>query len=265
MSIYSRTHKEKIDAAYILLTEETTSFEKFEKVRLLIKGLNPKIDHTLSACSNAVKQLKKIQKGEIIDLAVEALPAKSEKDKKRRKILLLFLTSWKSLKSEVGRIQKIYQEQKGSNQSSLHGNMSAIGRIFYFAKGPLGIITALALVVVGAGAVLNNSLTTITIRNRGCAPINPVVKLPVPIPFIKLPTNIIPDGGSASVTLPPLSFSVEDTQRGRIILGALNFTMEFNLPGKNTDLIFNNQSLLGKRTTIDLSSAKQHEVVIKCQ
>jgi len=40
--------------------------------------------------------------------------------------------------------------------------------------------------------------------------------------------------------------------------------MNFELGGEGIDLIFDGESLISKRTTIDLGESKTHELVIRC-
>ena len=111
-----KLQREKFEAAYTLLTEGTTTFQKFEKIRTLIKGYNPKIDKTLSAISVEINKLKQLQKGEVIELTVAALPEHTEEQKKRKRILLLFLTHWKQLRSEVRRVTEILEAQRSDGK-----------------------------------------------------------------------------------------------------------------------------------------------------
>ncbi len=262
-----KIQKEKIDAALQLLLEETTTFAKFEKIRILIKGVNPQIDLALEKCSGGLKTLKRIQAGDIIELTAANLPEHTPEHKKRKKALLLFITSWKNLKSEVERVKKLYQEQNADGKVTSQEQLATAGKLMGTAKGPFGLITALAVAVVGVGGVLaflNFSAVDITIKNRGCSPITPVVRLPVSIPGIKLPTETIPSGGQAEASVPPFTVTVDGTKKGSVVISALKFTMEYHLGGANNDLIFDSQSLIGKSTTIDLSSSKNHELIVSC-
>lgn len=262
-----KNQKEKIDAALQLLLEETTTFAKFEKIRILIKGINPKIDKTLASCSDIVKKLKKIQKSEILELSIGALPEHTEEQKKRKKYLLLFIFSWKDLRVEVARVQRFYQQHMASGKMTTQDYLASASKLTATAKGPFGLITALAVVIVGVGGVLaylNSTAVNITIKNQGCSPITPVVKLPVSIPGIKLLTEIIPSGGYALVSVPAFTVNVDGTKKGSVVISAFKFTMEYRLGGSNNDLIFDSQSLIGKNTTIDLFSSKNHTLIISC-
>ncbi len=259
MDKLSNIQREKIEAAYRLLTEETTSFDKFEKIRTLVKGLNPKIDKTLAEAAKIISKLKKIQKGEVITLAAEGLGEDTPQKKKRKKALLLFLARWKTLKAEVKRVKEIHQAHRS--------NLETAAQVAHGAKGPWGLITAVAVGAVAVGGVLaylNSAAVTVVIKNNGCAPITPVINAPVSIPGISLPSSTIGDGGQGEAKLPPLSVTVDGSQRNLITLSTLGLTMKFELGGEGIDLIFDGESLLGRQTRIDLGASKTHELIIHC-
>lgn len=251
--------KEKIEAAYRLLTEETTSFGKFEKVRTLVKGLNPKIDQTLTDASAVISKIRKVQKGEVIELAIEGLGEDTPQKKKRKKALLLFLARWKTLKAEVKRVGEIYQSDGTKLEKT--------ARVAHGAKGPWGLLTGLAVGAVAVGGVLaylNSAAVSVIIKNNGCAPITPVINSPVSIPGISLPTVTIDDGGQGEAKLPPLTVAVDGNRRDLITISTLGFSMNYELGGEGINLIFDGESLVGRQTTINLGESKTHELVIKC-
>lgn len=258
-----KLQKEKIDAAVILLTEPTTTYAKFEKIRSLIKGINPRLDKSLETASGALKQLRHLHTGEIIELITENIPANTEEEKKRKKYLLLFITSWKSLKSEVIRIQGLYKTGGKDGKWSVQSQASVLGKLIFFAKGPLGIITLLALGIMGASLILNSIMVTVTVRNSGCPPVGPISGLPFPIPGIKLPNESITSGQEGVLQLPPLTFSVYASSNGSISLSVLNTNRSFDF-GNYKDLIFDGKSLVGKQTIVNLGNAKNHNLIIKC-
>ncbi|MBI3379157.1 hypothetical protein HY029_00180 [Candidatus Gottesmanbacteria bacterium] len=266
MYLDPKTNKEKIDAAMQLLLEETTTVTKFEKIRILIKGINPKLDKTLESCSKGIKTLKRLQAGDVIELTATNLPEQTEEQKKRKKALLFLISSWKNLRAEVARVQKLFNEQAKEGKVTTQEQLATTGKLISTSKGPFGLITALAVLIVGVGAALaylNYSAVSITIKNQGCSPITPVVELPVPIPGIKLPTETINSGGQAVASVPPFTVNVDGTRRGLVVISAFKFNMEYNFGG-NTNLIFDNQSLVGKNTTINLGSSKTHELILSC-
>ncbi len=144
--------KERIEAAYQLLTKDSISREAFEEVRTLLKDIHPRIDKTLNFVSDTLSNYEKMHKGEIVEFTLEKLPEETEEQKKRKKLLLFFLKRWKELRSEVERVQKELSDQENNrtNEKKLeHGAKIASG-----AKGPLGIITIAAVVIVIAGGVM---------------------------------------------------------------------------------------------------------------
>lgn len=136
-------YKKRIDSAYKLLSGTSTTVEKFESVRVLIKGVNPKIDVLLTECSKHLTTIGKIQANQIVELTAENLPEQTEKDKKRKKAILLFIKSFKDLKSEVERVRTEFQN---SNQQ---GKINTASRIGLSAKGVFGLLTIAAVVIVG--------------------------------------------------------------------------------------------------------------------
>src|SRR5258708_5194653 len=140
------TH-EKIMSAYQLLTGATISVGTFEHVRTVVKGLHPKLDEKLEACSQALSVVQKLQSGDIITLSVEGLEEDSEEKKKRKKALLLFIQSLKNLKSEIARVDKELI-QASTTGNSAQSRLSAGTRIIAAAKGPLGVVTLIAVVAV---------------------------------------------------------------------------------------------------------------------
>ncbi|MBI4226441.1 hypothetical protein HY612_05005 [Candidatus Roizmanbacteria bacterium] len=147
--------KKRIFAAHKLLIEKTTSKQKFESIHTLIKGINPRIDKLLGDSTKALSDLEKLQKGEIIELTAEHLPENSEEEKKRKKALLWFIKNWKSLHGEVDRVKKEFEKgSHGAEQKIQSG-----GRIITFAKGPFGLITALAVIAVISLSVISGKKT----------------------------------------------------------------------------------------------------------
>lgn len=141
------TNKERLDAAYKLLDQNSTTIERFNSVRGLIKGINPTFDKHLEEASKALATLAKLQEGEVIELTTENLPENTEEQKKRKKFLLLFIKYWKQLKSEIKRVKmEIEKMEDGppAGESKVEGG----SRIAAAAKGPFGIVTIIAVVAV---------------------------------------------------------------------------------------------------------------------
>jgi hypothetical protein len=146
--------RKRLEAAYKLLDEQTTTIDKFQSVSALVEGINPKIDKNLQEISKILSKIKQIQKGEVIDVTAENLPEDTQEKKKRKKFLLLLLKNWKALKGEIKRVQKEYDQMNDEVKSSQKADN--VGRIVSFAKGPFGVITLIAVLAVGWN-VLNRS------------------------------------------------------------------------------------------------------------
>lgn len=147
--------RDSLNEAVKLLDQNTTSKEKIESIQKLLKGLDPTLDKALGDVTTLWSKIYKLQRGDVIELSAEAIPEDSEENRKRKKAILLFIKSWKDLKSEVDRVRK--ELQTSQNQAV------RVGRIAGFAKGPFGIITAVAVVLVIGAIVLRGNAKTIKV------------------------------------------------------------------------------------------------------
>lgn len=144
--------QKRFEEAYKLLNQETTNREKFESVRILIKGFNPKVDAALEKVSGALSDVEKLEKGDYIELSVEKLPEATEEEKKRKKAIIAFIRHWKDLTSEVERVRG---ELSKNNEQSANQQAQSFGRIIKLAKGPFGIVTIAAVAIVAVISILN--------------------------------------------------------------------------------------------------------------
>ena len=243
-------------AAYSLLAEPTTTREKFNHISTLIRGIHPHIDTALDKSHHALSSIGRIQEGDVISLSAENLPENTEEEKRRKKYLLLFIRSWKDLKSEIARVQAEFNNQ---NLQTPTQQTSTWLRILKRAKGPLGVITVVAIGIVA----LQQTSVRVTIQNQGCGTLQPVGNIPT-IPGFSLPKDPIPSGGSAVMTIPPLALHVDGTQVGAVALTALNYSFTFELPSNVKDVSLDGASLLNKQSEVYLSEKKQHTLVLKC-
>ncbi len=265
MDKHLMSHKElikRLHALESLLDEAATTKEKFESVRKIARGVNPEIDKALDKISALLKKIDKIEKGKIIELSAEALPDGTEEQKKRKKFILLLITRWKSLKSEVKRIRKELENQTG--QEDTLSKVKSSAKIITFAKGPLGIITILAAVIAGVIVFLNSWSAEIVIMNESCDEVTPTIPQNISLPGLKLPGEPIPRGGSAKATVPPLKFTVDGTQNP-IQISAYGLNFRFNLTGGGINVIFNSTPIIGQKSQIDLGSRKSHELIFQCE
>lgn len=246
----------RIQAAEKLLWDTKINKAKFDALRTLIRGFNPKIDKVLSLCAKKMDKIEKIKSGAVIELSVEGLSENTPEQKKRKKALLLFLHYWKNLKSEVERVQTelVHAKQQGDSQAD---QVSSWGRIIGYAKGPLGVVTLIAV----AAVALKFLAVTIVVKNVGCDSLQ-LSSFSLPLPGIEIPQDQIPSGGSAVIKLPPLNFKVDGTDSGELRLSTFGFGQGFSLGG--ADVIFNGTSISGRQTTIRLGERREHELMIVC-
>lgn len=171
--------KKRLEAAYKLLTEETTSRQKFESIRTLIKGLNPKIDSLLGTTSKALSDIDKFQKGDIILLSAEHLPENTEEEKEGKKKLLFFINSWRQLEGEVKRISLEFENIKGDKGDTVDGSdkVMSVGKIISSVKGPFGLITLAGLVIAGASLFFVNNSSNLP-SQQGSAEVLPAKTSP---------------------------------------------------------------------------------------
>ncbi|MEK7509104.1 MAG: hypothetical protein AAB605_00140 [Patescibacteria group bacterium] len=252
------THK-RMRAAYALLAEPTTTRQKIGSVITLLKGINPRFDEALVRAEEALSTLGKIEEGAVIELSAERLPENTEEEKKRKKALLLFIRTWKEVQSEVARVQAELGNQGDVQAPTQH--ISAWGRIFNFAKGPFGIVTA--VVVVGVVA-MQQTAVQVTIENHGCGTMYVSGSVPIALPGLKLPKEPIASGGSAEVELPGLTANVDGTNPEALSLRVLTFSMTFQLSSDIEDVTMDGVSLLGKKTEVHLSEQDTHVLKLIC-
>lgn len=136
--------KARFIAASKLISADTASIEKFEAVRDLISGLNPQVDNLLKKCSEAISKIEKLQKNDVIEFSAESLPENTEEQKKRKKVILLFIRYWRDLQSEMERVRAEFEDR---GEKSSQEQVAGAGKIAAFAKGPFGIITLAAVII----------------------------------------------------------------------------------------------------------------------
>jgi hypothetical protein len=250
MTKLTASQKEKLKTAWSLLAEDVSTIEKIEKIGSLAIGINSQVDTKLTKLLSLVSQIKKVSGGEVVELSLEKLPVKTNKDKKRKKLALLLLTSLKDLKSEVARIEGI---------KAATGTAQAVkaGKVITTLKGPLGAITIAAVGIVAVTAVINTQAVNITIKNSGCYPINALAGQSINLPGLKL--------SDTSATLLPISIRVDMTDKSNVSLSTLNFSKKFPLPNNLQEVIFDGKSLIGQNSTVNLASSKNHTLEINCR
>lgn len=128
----------------MLLVEQTTTAEKLESLSVILKGLNPKLDIALQNCAETFTKIENLQSGDAVSLTAASIPANSEEEKRRKKKILAFIRTWEDLKDEVTRVKTELENSQGTQQQA-----QSTGKIISFAKGPFGLITIAAVLIVG--------------------------------------------------------------------------------------------------------------------
>lgn len=154
-------NREKFEALNKLLSQESTTIEKFQSVAKLAHGINPQIDQTLDKAAEALEKIENLSKGEVIELSADTLPEETEQQKKRKKALILFIKHYKELKDEIERVKAELKDSKSANQQ-----LSAVGRVAAFAKGPVGIITVAAVIIVAVSGLFLSQKPQSKISNQ---------------------------------------------------------------------------------------------------
>lgn len=121
--------------------------------------------------------------------------------------------------------------------------------------------------IVAAGAAvyyLSSNAVELTVTNQGCAPLTVAGNVPVSLPGVSLPGKPIPSGSSETFKLPPLLATVDATNRYNITLSTLGSTVTFQLDPRIA-ITLNGESLIGKRTSVNLGSRPKHIVIVSCK
>lgn len=245
--------KERVQAAMVILNEGSTSLEKVQSAVGLLKGVNKKLDMMLVVCEKSCAQIELAKEGAVIELATELMPADTEEEKKRKKLILVFIRTWTDLRNEVSRIQADLEAGKSPEDSSFW--LSALSA----AKGPLAVVT---LVAIGIG-VMSQTSVDVVIQNEGCSTIYGT-GVPISIPGLVIPSAPIAAGQSATMTIPPLTLTVDGTSGTGLKLSSLVFSFTFGFSKAVTDIQLNDKSLLGRVSTVELGSSESHTLRLIC-
>lgn len=246
---------ERLRAAYQLLIEQTTSRQKITTVLTLVRGTDPRIDVLVTKVEEAVLLLDKIQEGDVIMLAADALPETNEREERRKKVLMFFTKSWRELGSEISRIQ-----------SELHHRIEIVRpplwrRFLSFIKWPLLIIALVAIAVM----TLEEKSVEITIQNKGCSPLSLPTTMPAWVPGFSLPEEPIVSGVPMVIRIPGLKVHVNGMPEDSIVVQIILQSITFQLPPSISSITFDGMSLIGKQRTIALFERPQHNLIITCK
>ncbi len=248
--------QKRLSAALSLCSDMTLSREKITSLRTLIEGINPKVDKHLAECDAALSTVTKIQDGEIVQLTAEHLPENTDDEKKYKRALLLLISLWKNLRTEIVRVQG----ELGSPDAKTDGGNTWL-RIVKGAKGPLGLVT---LVAVGV-ALMYQSSVVVTLHNDGCGTMVAHGAIPISLPGLSLPNEAIQSGDSADITIPGIPLTANGTDKGSLQLSSVGFSFSIQLPSTIRDVTFDGTSLLGKVTDLNLSGKDTHSLIVQCR
>lgn len=148
--------REKIDSVIKLLSEDSSTLAKVEKVLTLMRGVDARLDKKLESVNRALATLKNVQEGDVLALTLGNLPEGTEKEKKRKKALILFIKTWKDLRDEVERVRAEIDSASGQGANQ---QVASFAKVAAFAKGPFGIVTLIALVIAIALVFTNRGRT----------------------------------------------------------------------------------------------------------
>jgi hypothetical protein len=136
------------------------------------------------------------------------------------------------------------------------------GKIFGLAKGPFGITTIVAVAIAGT---LHATAVRVVIENSGCGTMQMSSFTSIPLPGLSLPNGPIPNKGTATATIPPLTVNADGTERGVIKLTSFGLSFTYPFPRSINDVRWNDISLLGRETAIRLSERDEHSLVFACR
>ena len=241
---------ERLSAAQAICSDTSLTPQKFSHLQKLLKGVSPTLDTALSRVVGEWNKLERVQKGEVVSLIAHELPEHTEDEKKRKKAFLFFLSAWKDLQKEVVRVRGELS----------HQGVRGWGNILGAVKGPLGIITVLAV----GWVLLEATSVEIAVKNNGCDTMYPTSYAHIPLPGISLPKESISNGEAGMVRLPPLNLNVDGTTKGTITLSAFHFNYAFDVPSKVT-ITFDGETLNKVKTSLHLGSQKHHDLIVSCR
>lgn len=248
--------EKRLLAAHTVFDSETFDVSTFGSLKTLLWGIHPRVDTCLTSAEKVATHIDMLNKGDVIPLTAHAIPVHTEKEKKRKKYILLFLKYWNDLKSEVARVEK----ELSNAQASGGTTNTTWGKIFSVTKGPFAVITLIAVGVVW----LRMTEVSVVIKNTNCQPIEPVTQFAVSVPGLSLPKDTIVAGSEGIAKLPPLDVTVNATSSQLITLSMYGLTYEFELRSGGIQVSFDGELLNGKSTNLALGKTRTHTVEIRC-
>ena len=247
--------EKRLSAATAVFSDTSTTIDKVRSAVSLLVGIHPRTDQLCTECLRQLDTIGRIESGELTEISANALPEETDEQKRRKKALLLLLKGWKDLQAEVARVQQEFQAQKqGGSQSALWG------RILGAAKGPLALIT---LVAVGIAALSATSVDLV-IENHGCGTFVSNTAVPISIPGLVIPTEPIESGGFAVATIPPLTLTIDGSSAGVLKISSLRLSFSIQVSSAVTDVQVDGVSLVGRVRELQLSDGEKHTIGIHC-
>jgi len=133
------------------------------------------------------------------------------------------------------------------------------------ASALVGGLFVVAALIAAAIIYVERTAVDIVIVNNGCSPIRLAGGFPIDLPGLHLPSEAIPSGSRAVAQVPRISVYVDATGGDRVALKVLGITRPFDLGRRATQIHWDGRPLLGQRTTLNLASQPQHELVVTCR
>ena len=235
-----------------------TTREKINSLRTMLQGVHPRLDTALEQSEHSFAKVEAVATGAVIELSAEVMPETTEEEKKRKKALLVFIKYWKQLEKEVERVEKELDSQNKNDASQ--GDTSLWAKIFSSTKGPLGIVTLLA---VGIVVALQATEVKLQIMNAGCDSIEFPSSIPT-LPSLSLPKEPILNQGSGTAIIPPLVVEIDSTAGRTISVRSLGFSGSYQMSSGVSDILLDGSTLLNKKIEIHLGDSKEHTLVFVC-
>lgn len=151
----------------------------------------------------------------------------------------------------------------------LENNLGRLIKALPAGGGLAGVVVggfiAVAVIIGAIYGYLEYTAVEITVVNEGCSPIILPAELPVPVPGLSLPGPILP-GRSEEVKVPRLIKGTVDAARSEdIVITVAGASVHYDLGRQISSIRLDGQEILGRRTFVDLSQQRQHELIISCK
>lgn len=135
----------------------------------------------------------------------------------------------------------------------------------------LGVVVAAAVVVTAAVVTMNARAARLVIQNRACGPL-PLAGGMVPgldwafgALGVQLPDQPIPDGGSGTITLPPVAFDLDCTDGEACFLKVLGQSAPISLGHRVAAVTLDGEPLLGQATRVEVRPRSTHVLLVECR